>query len=57
MVCHNHPSGDPKPSEADRRITERLYDSGEILGIKLLDHLVVGDGVYYSFKENDEEPF
>ena len=57
MVCHNHPSGDPKPSEADRRITERLYDSGAIIGIKLLDHIIIGDDVYYSFKENNEEPF
>ena len=57
MVCHNHPSGDPQPSESDRRITERLYDSGAIIGIKLLDHIIIGDDVYYSFKENDEVPF
>ena len=57
MVCHNHPSGDPQPSESDRNITERLYDSGAIIGIKLLDHIIIGDDVYYSFKENDEEPF
>ena len=53
MVCHNHPSGDPQPSESDRNITERLYDSGAIIGIKLLDHIIIGDDVYYSFKEND----
>lgn len=57
MICHNHPSGDPQPSESDRNITERLYDSGDIMGIKLLDHIIIGDDVYYSFKENDEEPF
>ena len=57
MVCHNHPSGDPQPSESDRNITERLYDSGAIIGIKLLDHIIIGDDVYYSFKENDEVPF
>ena len=57
MVCHNHPSGDPQPSESDRNITERLYDSGAIIGIKLLDHIIIGDDVYYSFKENNEEPF
>ena len=56
-VCPNHPSGDPQPSESDRNITERLYDSGAIIGIKLLDHIIIGDDVYYSFKENDEEPF
>ena len=57
MICHNHPSGDPQPSESDRNITERLHDSGDIMGIKLLDHIIIGDDVYYSFKENDEEPF
>ena len=57
MVCHNHPSGDPQPSESDRNITERLYDSGDIIRVKLLDHFIIGDGVYYSFKENNEEPF
>ena len=57
MVCHNHPSGDPQPSESDRNITERLYDSGAIIGIKLLDHIIIGDDVYYSFKENNEVPF
>ena len=40
-----------------RNITERLYDSGAIIGIKLLDHIIIGDDVYYSFKENDEVPF
>lgn len=57
MVCHNHPSGHVSPSRADKAVTERLYEAGEILGIKLLDHIIVSDGEYYSFKENHEEPF
>ena len=38
ILVHNHPSGDPTPSECDKKITERIYRSGEILGVKLLDH-------------------
>jgi len=44
VVGHNHPSGDPSPSVEDTRITKRLHEAGEILGIDLLDHIVVGDG-------------
>jgi DNA repair protein RadC len=51
IVAHNHPSGDPEPSEQDRALTERLKQAGEILGIPLLDHLVVGDGAYVSLAE------
>ena len=49
IVCHNHPSGDLKASKDDIEITERLKKAGDILGIKLLDHIIVGDG-YYSFQ-------
>ncbi|MBL8751688.1 MAG: DNA repair protein RadC [Planctomycetes bacterium] len=49
VVAHNHPSGDPTPSAEDRLVTDRLRDSGTILGIALLDHLVVGADRYYSF--------
>ena len=48
IVCHNHPSGDTKPSVEDERITERIMKSGDLLGIPLLDHVIIGDG-YYSF--------
>lgn len=44
IFSHNHPSGDPAPSGEDITITERLKDSGEILGIKILDHVIVGNG-------------
>lgn len=50
VVVHNHPSGDPYPSPVIDR-TKRLVATGEILGIKVLDHIVVGDGSYYSFAD------
>ena len=53
MVAHNHPSGDPKPSDEDREITSLLAQSGKVLGIPLVDHIVIGDGTYYSFLENE----
>lgn len=43
IIAHNHPSGDTTPSQADIRLTERIYECGELLGIKLLDHLIVGE--------------
>ena len=49
IVVHNHPSGDPEPSLEDIRLTERIKQAGEILGISLLDHLIIGDNRYYSF--------
>lgn len=52
VVAHNHPSGDPHPSREDRELTAMLYQAGKTLGIPLLDHLVIGDGIYYSFQEN-----
>lgn len=51
ILAHNHPSGDPTPSAEDKSITRRLYEAGEILGIKVIDHIVIGDGNYISFKE------
>lgn len=53
ILCHNHPSGDPTPSEEDKRITTRLLDAGDILGIKVIDHIIIGEkDRYFSFKEN-----
>ena len=49
IIAHNHPSGDPEPSEEDIRVTERLRECGEILGIKCVDHIVIGDDAYRSF--------
>ena len=51
IICHNHPSGDPTPSKDDIGITKRLYEAGEIIGIKLLDHIIAGDNSYTSLKE------
>jgi len=48
-VVHNHPSGDPTPSEADREITTRLKDCSKIMGIDIIDHVIIGKGKYYSF--------
>jgi len=51
IICHNHPSGDPTPSADDVALTARLAQAGEIMGIPLLDHLIVGDGRFVSLKE------
>lgn len=51
ILFHNHPSGDPTPSKEDTNITERLKECGNILGIKLIDHIIIGDNSYYSLKE------
>ncbi len=50
IIVHNHPSGDPTPSEEDKRATEMIIKAGDILGIRLIDHLVVGRESYYSFR-------
>ena len=49
ILVHNHPSGDPSPSQEDIEITQRLVKSGEIVGIKVLDHIIIGDGRHFSF--------
>ncbi|TMQ59741.1 MAG: DNA repair protein RadC [Candidatus Eisenbacteria bacterium] len=51
ILAHNHPSGDPTPSEEDLAITRRLVEAGRILGIDILDHVVVARDAYASFKE------
>ena len=51
IFLHNHPSGDPTPSQEDRVLTARLVSAGEVLGIRVLDHLIVGDGRYVSFAD------
>lgn len=51
MLAHNHPSGDPSPSDDDFNVTRKIREAGELLGIMLLDHIVVGNGNYYSFAE------
>lgn len=51
ILVHNHPSGDCEPSREDRRLTKRIEKCGELLGIEMYDHVIIGDG-YYSFREN-----
>lgn len=48
ILAHNHPSGDPEPSAADMQLTRRMRDAGELIGIPLVDHLIVGDGCFVS---------
>ena len=51
VLVHNHPSGDPSPSSEDIEITDRIRNVGEIVGIPLIDHIVIGDNQYISFRE------
>ena len=51
MVAHNHPSGDPKPSEDDLEITKRLVEAGKMMGVELLDHVIIATNSHFSFKE------
>ncbi len=51
ILMHNHPSGDPTPSKEDINVTKRLEEAGKIIGINILDHIIIGDNSYTSFKE------
>jgi len=52
IFAHNHPSGDPSPSDADILITQKLKDAGDLLGIPVHDHIIVGHECYYSFRDS-----
>ena len=52
IVCHNHPSGNLNPSESDNKITQKIKESGNIMDIQLLDHLIITAEEYYSFADN-----
>lgn len=52
ILVHNHPSGDPTPSQNDYRATDRIYEAADIMGIELLDHLIIGDGKFESIFYN-----
>ena len=57
IICvHNHPSGDVSPSLDDDKITKRMWNAGQILGIGLIDHIIVGESGYYSYKEEGRMP-
>jgi len=51
VVCHNHPSGDPEPSREDIALTKRLDEAAALLGLRLLDHVIFGDGRYVSLRD------
>lgn len=53
ILVHNHPSGDPSPSSCDVDVTNRICQAGELLGIHLLDHIIIGDQKYFSFREQN----
>ena len=55
LLIHNHPSGDPAPSPQDRSVTERLIATGEVVGITVLDHIVVGESRAVSIREESPE--
>jgi DNA repair protein RadC len=51
ILLHNHPTGDPTPSAEDLEVTRRLREAGDLMGIKVLDHIIIGEGAFYSFAE------
>ncbi|MCA9968092.1 MAG: hypothetical protein KC423_27790, partial [Anaerolineales bacterium] len=51
IVAHNHPSGDPSPSPEDVNVTRQIVQAGKLLDIELLDHLIIGNGIFVSLKE------
>ena len=52
ILAHNHPAGSTTPSKEDKEVTKRIEEAGKIMGIELLDHIIVGDNNYSSFKED-----
>ena len=52
ILVHNHPSGNPEPSKEDLEVTKKLFEAGELLGIKVLDHVIIGRDKYWSWKEH-----
>ncbi len=56
IFAHNHPSGDPAPSDEDLQITKRLCEVGKLIGIRCLDHIIIGQGRYFSFADHSLMP-
>lgn len=52
IICHNHPSGNLQPSEADNKITKKIMESAKIMDIQLLDHIIIADNSYFSYADN-----
>ncbi len=55
VFIHNHPSGNPEPSAHDKRLTKRLRDAGDLVGIRVLDHIIIGRDCFYSFTEHEAD--
>ena len=53
ILCHNHPSGNLQPSDADIKITRKIYDAAKMMDIRLLDHLIIGENSYFSFADEN----
>ncbi len=53
IIVHNHPTGDPTPSEEDNETTKRIKEAGKLVGIELLDHIIIGEDGYFSYKDKD----
>ena len=51
ILCHNHPSGNPKPSDADLLLTKKIQEAGSLLDVPVLDHLIIVEGGFYSFAD------
>ncbi|MBP5429362.1 MAG: JAB domain-containing protein [Elusimicrobiaceae bacterium] len=54
ILSHNHPSGNPRPSEEDRRLTQKLLAACKLMDICFIDHIIMGSGCYYSFRDHGE---
>ena len=54
IILHNHPSGDPTPSSEDIEVTKRLIDAGKTLNIQLLDHVIIGNGKWWNYQDNQD---
>jgi DNA repair protein RadC len=52
VVAHNHPSGDPEPSDEDIKVTKLLTEAAKVMGIEMPDHLIIGEGKYFTFRDN-----
>lgn len=53
ILVHNHPSGDPEPSQSDIKITKDMLEAGKVIGINMVDHVIIGDGEHFSFKDEE----
>lgn len=55
ILVHNHPSGDPTPSDEDFRMTDRIYECADVMGIRLIDHVIIGENVFSSIMQIKRE--